>query len=125
VNIIRIEGCLWHAEPQDSEEITQQSADKTRFSQLMGKISAGQSHHDSKSVILRRQTHRYRLLGGPAAGVICEIEVVDGKTYLNVLVPQYALCKMLKHFSAWLNAGLLTAGHLVTLEVKYAKDGTE
>ncbi|CNH68245.1 type III secretion system protein SsaP [Yersinia aldovae] len=125
MNIIRIEGCLWHTQPDNRDEEVQRQPGKTRFTQLMGQITAAPGHAGNKSALLRRQTSRYQVLGGPAAGLVCEIEVLEGKTYLNVLVPQYASCNTLKHFSAWLNAGLLAAGHQVTLEIKYVNDDTE
>lgn len=125
MNIIKVEGCLWHDPSENSEEEAQQQPDKIRFSQLMGPIAIAPDHSGSKSALLRQQTNRYKILGGPAAGLICEIEVLEGKTYLNVLVPQYALFNTLKHVSAWLNAGLLAAGHQVTLGVRYVKHDAE
>lgn len=118
MNTIRIEGCLWHALPEDDDKLQRQS-DTARFTQLIGQMTGISDTAMEKSALLRRINNRYRLVGGPAAGLVCEIEALAGKTYLKVLVPQLALFTQLSHFSTWLNAGLLAAGHSVILEVVY------
>ncbi|MFP2694238.1 Secretion system apparatus protein ssaP [Enterobacter ludwigii] len=116
MNVNRTEGCLWHAKLPEQEK--RQSTQTTRFIQLVAPVPDGRG---GKSA-LKQQKQRYRLVGGSVAGLICEIETREGKTFLTVLAPKRDLCRQLKHFSAWLNAGLLAAGHNVALEVVYDAD---
>lgn len=119
MNVNRTEGCLWHTTLPEQEK--RQSTETTRFIQLMVQVAPLPDGRAGKSA-LRQQKQRYRLVGGSVAGLICEIETREGKTFLTVLVPRRDLCRQLKHFSAWLNAGLLVAGHNVVLEVVYDAD---
>jgi len=119
MNVNRTEGCLWHA--RQPEQDKQQPTETTRFIQLMAQVAPVPDRRTGKSA-LRQQKQRYRLVGGSVAGLICEIETREGKTFLTVLVPKRDLCRQLKHFSTWLNAGLLAAGHNVALEVVYDAD---
>lgn len=119
MNVNLTEGCLWHARPPEQDQ--RQSTETTRFIQLMGHVTPVSDSRTGKSA-LKQQKQRYRLVRGAVAGLICEIETREGKTFLTVLVPNLDLCRQLKHFSAWLNAGLLAAGHSVALEVVYEAD---
>lgn len=119
MNVNRTEGCLWHAKLP--EKYKRQPTETTRFIQLMAQVAPVPDRRAGKCA-LRQQKQRYRLVGGSLAGLICEIETREGKTFLTVLVPQRDLCRQLKHFSAWLNAWLLAAGHNVALEVVYDAD---
>ncbi|ARF52286.1 hypothetical protein [Pantoea stewartii] len=114
MNVNRTEGCLWHARQPEPDK--RQPTETTRFIQLIAQMVPDRRTGESA---LRQQKQRYRLVGGSVAGLICEIETREGKTFLTVLVPQRDLCRQLKHFSCWLNAGLLAAGHNVALEVVY------
>lgn len=119
MNVNRTEGCLWHARQPEKDKREQTVT--TRFIQLMAEVAPVRDRRAGKSA-LKQQKQRYRLVGGAVAGLICEVETWEGKTFLTVLVPQRDLCRQLKHFSAWLNAGLLAAGHNVALEVVYDAD---
>lgn len=119
MNVNRTEGCLWHTRLPEQEK--RKSTETTRFIQLMAQVAEMPGGRAGKSA-LRQQKQRYRLVGGSVAGLICEIETREDKTFLKVLVPQRDLCRQLKHFSDWLNAGLLAAGYNVELEVLYDAD---
>lgn len=119
MNVNRTEGCLWHTQLPEQEK--RPSTETTRFIQLMAQVVEMPDGRVGKSA-LRQQKQRFRLVNGSLTGVICEIETREGKTFLTVLVPRRDLCRQLKHFSAWLNAGLLAAGHNVALEVVYDAD---
>lgn len=119
MNVNRTEGCLWHASLPEQNK--RQSTETTRFIQLMSQ-GAPMSNGKAGKSALKQQKQRYRLVGGSMAGLICEIETREGKTFLTVLVPQHDLCCQLKNFSVWLNTGLLAAGHNVALEVVYDAD---
>lgn len=119
MNVNRTEGCLWHTRLPEQEK--RQSTETTRFIQLMALVAELPDGRAEKSA-LRQQKQRYRLVGGAVAGLTCEIDTREGETFLKVLVPQRDLCRQLKHFSSWLNAELLAAGHNVALEVVYDAD---
>lgn len=119
MNVNRTEGCLWHAKLPEQEK--RQSTETTLFIQLMAHVAPMLDGKVGKPA-LRQQKQRYRLVGGSVAGLICEIETREGKTFLKVLVPQRHLFRQLKHFFGWLNAGLQAAGHNVVLEVVYDAD---
>ncbi|ECX2001994.1 Secretion system apparatus protein ssaP [Citrobacter braakii] len=119
MNVNRTEGCIWYTRLPEQEQ--RKSTETTRFMQLMAQVVEMPDGRVGKSA-LRQQKQSYRLVGGSMAGLICEIETREGKTFLKILVPQRDLCYQLKHFSAWLNAGLLAAGHNVVLEVVYEVD---
>ncbi len=120
MNVNKTEGCLWHNCLPEREG--QPSPDTARFIQLMAQVAELPDGRVGKSVLLTPRKQRYRLVGGFAAGLVCEIDTRQGKTYLKVLVPQPDLCQQLQYFSDWLNAGLLAAGHSVVLEVVYDAD---
>lgn len=124
MTVIRAEGCIWHMVQSTGEEEVPHLSDSNRFTRLMGPMVKTPRSSTGQSALLRQQTNRYRLVGGMAAGLVCEIHVHEGKTHLKMLVPQYALFTLLTHFSTWLNTELLAAGHSVALEVVYAKDIT-
>ncbi|MFP1922620.1 Secretion system apparatus protein ssaP [Lonsdalea quercina] len=117
MNMIRVEGCLWH-DRQESEEVQTPSGDD-RFIRLMRPVVGISPGTVGKASRPTRNNNRYRLLSGPAAGLMCDIEERAGQTYLTVLAPQPALFTLLSQFAMWLNDGLLAAGHRVTLEVVY------
>lgn len=119
MNVNRTEGSLWHVKLPEQEK--RQLTETARFIQLMAQVVPVPDGIVGKSA-LKQQKQRYRLVGGSVAGLICEIETREGKTFLTLLVPKRDLCRQLKHFSAWLNAGLLDAGHNVALEVVYDAD---
>jgi hypothetical protein len=119
MNVNRTEGCLWHTWLTEQEK--RPSTETTRFIQLMVQVVEMPDGREGKSA-LRQQKQRFRLVNGSLAGVICEMETREGKTFFTVLVPRRDLYRQLKHFSAWLNAGLLAAGHNVALEVVYDAD---
>lgn len=119
MNVNRTEGCLWHTRSPQQEK--RQSTETTRFMQLMARVVEIPDGRMGKSA-LRLRKQRYRLVSGSMAGLICEIKMMEGKTFLKVIVPHRDLCCQLKNFSAWLNAGLLAAGHNVALEVVYDAD---
>jgi len=122
MNIVKIEGSLWHSLPEDSGEENPQP-DKMRFAHLLMQAASGTANVGGKPAA-GREPARYRLVGGPAAGLVCEIHESEGEIHLKVFVPEYRLFIALNPFSAWLNASLLEAGHRVILEVVYAKHGT-
>lgn len=124
MTVIRAEGCAWHMVQSTGEEELPRPSDSNRFTQLMGPMVKTPRSSTGQSALLRPQTNRYRLVGGMAAGLVCEINVFEGKTHLKMLVPQYALFTLLTHFSTWLNTELHAVGHSVTLEVVYAQDIT-
>ncbi|WP_145558810.1 Secretion system apparatus protein ssaP [Yersinia mollaretii] len=124
MNVIRAEGCIWNTVQDNGEEELSRSSYTHKFTRLMGPMVKTPRRSTEQSALLRQQTNRYRLVGGGAAGLVCEINVIEGKTHLKMLVPQYALFTLLTHFSTWLNTGLHAAGHCVTLEVVYAQDIT-
>ncbi|NLS55330.1 hypothetical protein [Hafnia alvei] len=124
MNVIRAEGCIWHAVQSHGEEEGACSSDTHKFTRFMGPMVKTPRSATEQSVLLCQHTSRYRLVGGIAAGLVCEINVLEGKTHLKVLVPQYALFTQLTRFSSWLNTELHAAGHSVTLEVFYAQDAT-
>ncbi|HGY2264604.1 Secretion system apparatus protein ssaP [Morganella morganii] len=119
MNVNRTEGCLWHNLLPEQEK--RQSTKTTGFIQLMAQVAEMPDGSAGKAV-LRQKKQRYRLEGGSAAGLICEIEMREGITLLKVLVPRRDLYCRLKDFFTWLNAGLLEIGHNVTLEVEYDAD---
>lgn len=120
MNVNRTEGCLWHQRLPKQEQSP--STDTAKFTRLMAQVAELPDDKGEGKALLRKYKQRYRLMGGAADGLICEIETHEGKTSLKMLVPQHDLYRHLKHFSAWLNAGLLAAGHNVALEVVYDAD---
>lgn len=66
-------------------------------------------------------TQRYRVVGGRAKGVTCELSTWQGEVHLKVKVPQYALYKTLLELAGWLTARLSDLGRPVILEVEHAE----
>lgn len=114
----RIEGAVWHPLPTMTKTTDSENG-AMRFSQLMSPSSAGAHRLSNKRMLLHDRHQRYRLVGGHAEGVVCEVGERDGEVCLTVLVPHYQLFTTLTQLSSWLGARLRESGHSLVLAVEY------
>ena len=122
MNINKTEGALWHFRRKKTAE--PQSADADHFTRLMGMNASLAETVSEQTAVFRHPKQRYRLVEGPAAGLICETESQEGGMHIRLRIPDPALYQQVNPLIAWLHAELQTAGHAVTLEVILDDHGT-
>lgn len=121
----RIEGAAWHSLPDTPAAASEGKAGAARFSLLMSQDAAGSSGVGRRRITSNGQYQRYRLIGGNADGMVCEIGEREGEVCLKVLVPHYGLFMTLTQLSSWLSARLRESGHSLVLEVEYVEGGDD
>lgn len=114
----KVEGSLWHSLPEVVHDETEVHTGSQRFAQLMSLAPLGSSEGQTKR---ERRSQRYRLVGGYADGVVCELSEREGEVCIKVLVPRQELYTTLTQLTSWLNACLQEKGHSIVLEVEYVQ----
>lgn len=92
---------------------------ETRFAKLMVQALPKRTLDRPLNGMGQPHNQRYRVLGGRAAGVVCEISEREGDVHLKVKVPQYALYIRLLDLAEWLTARMKYLGHPITLEIEH------
>lgn len=125
----RVEGSVWHPLSDGVETAdVNESRGAMHFTQLMSPVPAGinsltTKSMANKSVVIHSRNQRYRLVGGYAEGVVCEVGERDGVVYIKILIPDYALFTSLAQLSPWLSARLRESGHALVLDMAYIGHG--
>lgn len=117
----KTEGGAWHWQPENGgQEDSAIGAHLTAFARLMEQGAPAAGGKEKPPLTSRNAKARYRLVGGRADGLICDVSDGPDGLQMQVIVPEPALYHRLRELAPRLTAVLREAGYRVNLEVSRA-----
>ncbi|BAE74578.1 hypothetical protein SGGMMB4_02914 [Sodalis glossinidius str. 'morsitans'] len=119
---IKTEGCAWHWQLDDEAPEASASGTHTQaFARLMRQGAPAAGEGGAMPFIARNANARYRLVGGSADGLICDISDGPDGLQMLVIVLETDLYHQLCAVAPRLSAVLRKAGYRMSLEVSRAE----
>lgn len=124
MSVIKTEGCAWHWQPEEeAQEDSASGSHSAAFARLMKQGAPTTGGGGAMPFTARNACARYRLMGGRADGLICDVSDGPGGLQMHVYVPETDLYHRLLEVAPRLSAVLREAGYRVSLEVSRAEPG--
>ncbi|WP_406704720.1 hypothetical protein [Sodalis sp.] len=121
---IKTEGSAWHWQAEDGTQgDSAAGAHPAAFARLMERGAKAACGKAPPPLTARGAKARYRLVGGRADGLICDVSDGPDGLQMCVIVPEAALFHRLNEVVPRLAAVLGEAGYRVSLEVHRAEPG--
>lgn len=120
MSTFRIEGCIWGTRFQEGEQL-ENTADQrnARFAQLMDPPLPERAIGKNVRYVDMSRQQRYRIVGGVADGVVCEVSEQRGEIRLWVKVPRRHLVRVIRELATSFIAQMRSMGLSVCLDIEY------